>query len=313
MKDNLFITSANGKLYQYYDGELTTVFEPEEKEMLTGLTKHEDTLYMTGDGTVYRIAFDDKNFTLEVQDIIKIPKINPLLGQAKIIGDRLFITSVAINGFYMFNLELTRVRTCEIPYVREVGWCMGEGTHRETGERFLSKLALEREATLHGNNIHVNSIFHYNDILYVNCSMFKEDGRSGCVILNLALDEIDRFENGWRAYSFCIIEGRKYCLCNSWSEQEDSFDVPDRGGIFLDCMLIEPWEDGWFCKDMSISSDKIFVVGGRSKKNINERKNTDSIVLTLDRKNLNLLRRDIFYGVGEFRGCLLLEDDLTDA
>ena len=109
MKNNLFITSADGKLYQYYDGNLNIVYDTEKDEMLTGITRNEDKLYLAGDSNLYCLSFIEE-FKLAVEDIVSVPKVNPLFSNCKIINNRLFVASTAMNGFYVFNQELDSLR-----------------------------------------------------------------------------------------------------------------------------------------------------------------------------------------------------------
>jgi len=113
------------------------------------------------------------------------------------------------------------------------------------------------------NYNHLNNVVCHEGKFYVclNWLTNKQFGSSGVAVLDSNWEELERFEYGWEAHAFQFVDGRKYALCGS-SDRIKPVNHPCRAGLMVEGELVFEHETDVFCKDLLLTHDRIYIVGG---------------------------------------------------
>ena len=276
----ILIASASGRLYALEDpsADLVPVFN--EGEFLMGLAEQGGAYYLAGHQRMYKITASGVEQTRKL-------KPRPGFHHLHIFHDQIHATATGLNEIWVFNLDMTLL-------------------HRVTIRPPISNRKIRPKY----NYNHVNNIFLHGGRYYVclNWLTNRQYGPSGVAVLDGGYRELDRFEYSWQSHAFSIIGNQKYTLCAAAADKHTR--IPNKAGLLVDGELVfEHDPEKIFCKDFSIDSDHIMVVGGEASKRI-ERAHRSGFIYVLDR-DFNLLLEREFAGAGAFTGVLFPRYDLT--
>ncbi len=156
---------------------------------------------------------------------------------------------------------------------------------------------------------HANAACYRNGLIYIDLNHYYGEDRSGVLVLDEQFKKVDEFQYGWETHGLTRIDSSLYALCgNSWKD----LDHPDRAGLFVDGELVfEHDPNEIFCKDFSIDEDYVYLVGGDVCRR-QGRTEADSVLFLLDREDFQLIEKKVFDEKGDFAGCLLTRNDLTN-
>lgn len=270
MSDNLYI--AGGSSLYRFDGELSPVLS-KTKESMMGLAWRGDTLYAGAKSKIYTVR-QGKEMSCKQFDA------RPDFHRCSFYGDVLYMTCTANNQIWELSPEL------------------------EILKRHVVAPPLGGKPCYKTNYNHVNNVFKHEGKFYVclNWLTNKQHGPSGVAVFDEDWNELERFEYGWELHAFQFVSGRKYAICGS-SDRIKPVNHPKRAGLMVDGELVWEHETDVFSKDMLVTEDRIYIVGGgvgvRSS-----RGKRDGHLYVLNR-NFELLEEQTFEGSGGFCGVTI--------
>lgn len=151
---------------------------------------------------------------------------------------------------------------------------------------------------------HLNNVFWDGQAFYVCLNRYgKPYGYGGYAKFTWEWEEIERGTLGWESHALAIVDGRKWNLVASSGSAKQIFH-PHKAGLMVDGKLVfEHDPDQVFCKDLSIDSEHIYMVGGQVCLR-EDRKNADGIVFMLNRQ-YQLMKEFRIPRIGGICGCRL--------
>jgi len=276
---NIIIATESGRVYRYVDGCLNIVFEDPKAESLMGMDFYGGFLYVAGKSRIFKINLA----TGKVVKVFSGRRID--YHQLVIIEGVLYAMCTALNEVWLFDLDLNFI-----------------------SKHVVSPPNINKPIRYKFNYNHVNNIFLYNNWFYVCLNWFenKRHSVSGVSVLDLNMNEVDRFRYGWESHGFCIVNNDRYVLCGS-SGVIRKIHHPHRAGLMVNSNFVfEHDADKFFCKDFSIDADYIYIVGGSVNKK-DYRNRSKGVIFVLDKK-YTLLDTILFKNSGGICGCLVNND-----
>lgn len=259
-------------LYDLNTGKLETVLS-KAKESLMGLSYHGEELMAAAKSKIFRV---------KGTEVLSCHQFNarPDFHRSEIYDGTYYITCTAIN---------------------EV-WTMTPDDVLNFNRHAIAP-PLPGKVKYKDNYNHLNSIFMHDDKFYVclNWLTSEQYGPSGVAVLDESWKELDRFEYGWEAHSFRIIEGLRYVICGSSGLIKD-VNHPYRAGLLVDGELAFEHPTDVFCKDFCVIGDYIYMVGG-GVAHREARHKMRGVLYILDR-NLHKVDEREFEGSGGFCGVI---------
>lgn len=288
----LILTSANRNLYalNLRTSVLHRILENGYGyDWLMGITKEEDIFYLSSNYQVYQGTL--KNQTLKFKSMME--EANPTPPQfhhIKATNGKLFIPATSYNSIYVLNHDLdTEAMITVLP--------------PDTTKDF----------SYPGNYNHINGI-HYSkdtDLYYVTLNRFttQQFGASGVLILDKDFNELSRFEYGWQAHRYTIIDNKAYAVVG-FNKLRQDIHHPPKSGLLVNKQLVWEMDTDWYCKSFSVDDEFIYVVGGQVAERA-QREEVTGVVFKLTRefKQVDMM---MFPNSGEFKGSLLDSYDYMD-
>jgi hypothetical protein len=233
--------SGGGNLY-FYNGKLHPVLAKTGEAMM-GLAWHGNKLLAGAKSRIYTVQ---NRKEIGCTQYVGRPDFH----QCFIYENRLYITCTAINQVWELNLQLGLERR-----------------HKITPP--IAKRGVKYKA----NYNHLNNIVLHEGKFYVclNWLTSWQYGPSGVAVLDPDWEEVERFEYGWELHAFQFWKGKKYALCGS-SDRIKKVNHPHQAGLMVDGKLVFEHETDVFCKDMLITEERIYIVGGGVEKRGDRRK-----------------------------------------
>lgn len=230
MSRELYI--AGGSNLYFYDGELRPILE-QRGEAMMGLAWHGDTLFAGAKSKIYTVR--DKQEVACTQY-----NRRPDFHKCEIYGDRLYMTCTAINQIWELGLDLTLLARHKIA-----------PPNNSKGPRYRV------------NYNHLNNVIRHDGKFYVDLNWLTNTqfGPSGVAILDGDWKELNRFEYGWESHAFQFVNEDKYVICGS-SDRIKPVNHPKQAGLMVEGELVFEHETDVFCKDMLVTEDRIYIVGG---------------------------------------------------
>ncbi|MBD3209152.1 hypothetical protein GF367_01910 [Candidatus Woesearchaeota archaeon] len=291
---NILLGGENGKLYKYSheSDKLTQVFRAGIGQTVMGLAGDSHHLYVGGSSAIFKL--DRKSYTListseqhSTRNILG-KRRKPDFHHMALHHGHLLVSGTYDNHIYLFDKEPKLQKKVKI----------------QPPNKYLPTIYKK-------NYNHLNSIWPHKGKYYICLNWLnKQYGPSGVAVLDKHLNEIERYEKGWEAHKYCIIDGKEMELCGS-SGTIKRVNHPHQAGLLVDdTFLFEHYPDKYFCKDYSIDKKHIYIVGGSVEKRENRRR-TKGVLFVVDKESNEEVKRKEFSGTGGFRGCLLEGKDYT--
>jgi len=292
-KQSILIGNEGGNLYHFEPAKdsLVPIFKDDINEVIMGLEKRDGFLFVAAKSKIFKFERDNfiliKTFSVDFEGWITRPDFHNI----KIINNFLYVTVTKRNEVWKFDLDLNLHKKYRI-----------DPPNRHARIRSADKFGI--------NYNHLNNIFYNDNKFYVCLNILIEPyGMSGVCVLNSDMEEVDRFEYGWEAHNFIILDGKKLILCGS-SGAIKKVNHPHKGGLLVDGKLAFEYNpDLYFCKDFSIDENYIYIVGGTVKKR-GYRALANGILFILDRTFKPIFEREFVHS-GGFCGCLLSDCDFS--
>jgi hypothetical protein len=281
LDNKLLITSGQGMLFLYDldSNNFDVVFEtPNPNEYFMGVSRYKDRIFVSSNLIIYELKITDKMWEC-VNSLSFFPienrGYNPKIQHIKVIGDKIFAPARAANGIFVIALDSVFSLLVDITIKPTLG------------------------VTDYDNIV---GIHLHNGLFYLCFNAVADNkGKGGIVILdhNLALLKQDYF--GWDCYSYTIVDNKSYFLCNKNDDQ--------LSGLICNNKLEISYGD-LYCMDYSINDDLIIIVGGGL--NVNNTNTSGGVVLKFDRNFKAISEPVLLKGGGQFMGCMLMKNDLTN-
>lgn len=222
---------AGGSSLYLYDGSLHPILEHTGETMM-GLAWHEDTLFAGAKSKIYTVR-DKKEVSCKEYNA------RADFHQCSIHDGRLYMACTSINQIWELGLDLALL----------------------TRRKITPPLGGKPRYKVNYN--HLNSVICHDGKFYVclNWLTEKQYGPSGVAVLDGNWEELERFEYGWEAHAFQLVDGQKYVLCGS-SNRIKPVNHPHRAGLMVEGKLVFEHETDVFCKDMLVTPKCIYIVGG---------------------------------------------------
>lgn len=263
---DLLLATEGGQVVSYDSAtdEHHCVFKSSDDEAMMGIEQVGGDLFVASLSRIYRLKLED--FSLVAQTELYEP--TPDFHQMQWYGDRLYMTATKINEIWTFDEHLER---------KEV--------HSITPPNPQRKVKYKK------NYNHLNNIVKVGDRFYIDLNWLTttQYANSGVLVTDEDFNEIERFEFGWETHDFQFIDGKKVAICAT-SDRGKRVKHVFRSGLMVEGELVfEHDSDESFCKGLCYDEDFIYLCGGR-KMERRHRKNSNSIVYILDRRDYSLVR-----------------------
>lgn len=299
MGSPLFITSESGRLLAFdtETAQLDTLYQDIEHESLFGIACEEDQMYLCGATSLTSGRLTTHGFELQRREV----PFQPLLrGEARRlvrwIWSRLGFHARAIRyerpGLHQMNFYGDRL------YVAASSW--NEIWVVDPSLRILERIPLHPHRL---DFYHLNNVFCDGRSFYVCLNRY--DGRSGIggyARFDLEWTEILRQPIGCETHALSVIDGNIVTLCCVSWRSDSAPQALRQAGLMVDGALVFEYDhDQYFCKDFSMNTDRIYIVGGTATDR-SKRAFADGVLFVLDR-SYRLLTKHVFSEFGGFNGC----------
>lgn len=286
MNNKLLIASGNGVLYSYNinNKNLTPIYAtPNDNEYFMGISKYDDIIVVSTGFSILEMEKSSENEWKCISSLSEDRKaVNYGFQHMNVIGSNIFITSKILNSIFVVDFGF--LDNCK-PDIKAI----------------LSPTP----GTMNTNFDGINGIYYHNGEYLINkYHVGNIPSKSGITVLDKNLKLVDKYLYGWNTHGLSIINDEKWVLCNHVA------DIDPPTGLLIESSMKIALPDYYYCSDFSLDDKFIYIVG-HAVIDRDDTNDSGGIVIVYDR-DFNYISSNLFKGTGRFKGCMLLENDLTN-
>ncbi|MAS95969.1 MAG: hypothetical protein CMO55_22420 [Verrucomicrobiales bacterium] len=278
---DLLLATEGGQVVAFNSAtdEHHCVFKSSDDEAMMGIEQVGRDLYVASLSRIYRLNLDDFSKITQTQ----LYEPTPDFHQMQWYEDRLYMTSTKINEIWIFDKDLNLLET-----------------------HLVTPPNPKRRAKYKKNYNHLNNIIKHEGRFYIDLNWLTttQYANSGVLVTDKNLNEIERFEFGWETHDFQFIDGKRVAICATSGKGKRVKHVL-RSGLMVEGELVfEHDSEESFCKGLCYDDEFIYLCGGR-KMERKHRKNSNSIIYILDRRDYSLVRMFESKEIKAIKGAIL--------
>lgn len=285
-EDILLITSGNGVLYSYNinDKSLTPVYAtPNDNEYLMGISKYDDIVVVSTGVAILEMSRESENSWKCISSLSE-DREDVYYGfqHMSVIGSYIFIASKRFNSIIVVDFGFL-----------------------DNSAPDIIAIISPRAKTQNTNFDGINSICYHNGNYLINKYHIDNiPSKSGITVFNNESKISEKYIYGWNTHGLSVIDEDRWILCNHVN------DIDFNTGLLVENTMRIVCPNNYYCSDIAVNDDLIFIVGHA----VIDREDTNDsggMILVYDRK-FNYLYSTLFKGTGRFKGCMLLNEDITN-
>jgi hypothetical protein len=306
MNEFLYLTSQSGKLMRLNtkSGDYDVLYQDPQSKYLFGLVLNPKKLYFSGQTVLGMGAISSTGFQVEKVVEFYGPQWDKIKRRVRKFWLRLGAYSRAVH-YSMPDFHQMNVHNSSL-YVSATG--LNEVWQLDQELNLIRRIVIQPHIQ---DYHHLNNVFFDGDAFYVCLNRYGQQyGNGGYAKFDRNWNELERRMVGWESHGLMLFQGQIINLCSS-SGSIKNVNHPHHAGLMVNGDLVfEHDPNKYFCKDISMDDERIYIVGGENKKR-EERGAAAGVIFILNRK-YELLEERVIPGIGGLCGCRLPDVDYSN-
>jgi hypothetical protein len=284
-------------------GVSTLLYQHPSRQTLMGLAFLRDVIYFAGKTFVIRGQLQGDQVVVQ-KELECYRTVKGLTRQLRKFWERVGALSRAVEytpqHFHQMNIALGKLFISDTE--------RNEVLELDEDLNIIRRIPIQPHRRDHN---HLNNVFWDGVAFYVCLNRYgKPFGYGGYAKFTKEWEEVERRTLGWESHALAIVQGQIWNLVASSGTTKQIWH-PHKAGLMVDGRLVfEHDPDQVFCKDFSVDTDYIYMVGGQISAR-EERKAADGFVFVLDRQ-YHQIKEFRIPKIGGICGCRLQGEDYSN-